>query len=73
MTAVPQNMHACCSWLAAIMKFMLNPHRAFTVKHKTLTGEKFVGFRSTRTLVEKILVADHTNNSSLLEFTTFGG
>ena len=66
-------MCARCFWLAAIMKVMLNPHREFTVNRKTLTGEKFGGFRSARTLVEKILVADHTNNSSLLEFTTFGG
>ena len=35
--------------------------------------QNFGGFRSARKLVEKILAADHTNNSSLFGLTTFGG
>ena len=34
--------------------------------------KNFGGFGTARKLVEKILTADHTNNSSLLELTTFG-
>ena len=45
----------------------------FTVQHKTLAEENFGRFGTARKLVEKILAADHTNNSSLLELTTFGG
>ena len=36
------------------------------------TAQNFGRFGTTRKL-EKILAADHTNNSSLLELTTFGG
>ena len=36
------------------------------------TAQNFSRFRTARKLVEKILVADHTNNSSLFELTTFG-
>ena len=32
-------------------------------------GENFGGFGTTRKLVEKNFVADHTNNSSLFELT----
>ena len=38
----------------------------------TYTAQNFGGFGAARKLVEKILAADHTNNSSLLELTTFG-
>ena len=37
------------------------------------TAQHFGEFGTARKLVEKILAADHTNNSSLLELTTFGG
>ena len=37
------------------------------------TAQNFGGFETARKLVEKILAADHINNSSLLELTTFGG
>ena len=37
------------------------------------TAQNFGRFGTARKLAEKILVADHTNNSSLLELTTFGG
>ena len=46
---------------------------SYTVQHKTLVGQNLGEFGTTRKLVGKILVADHTNNSSLLELTTFGG
>ena len=36
------------------------------------TAQNFGEFGTARKLVEKILAADHTNNSSLLELTTFG-
>ena len=48
------------------------PSLEHTVQHKTLAGENFSEFITGRKLVEKILVADHTNNSSLFELTTFG-
>ena len=41
----------------------------FTIQHKTLAAQNLGGFGTTRNLVEKILVADHTNNSSLFELT----
>ena len=44
-----------------------------TVQHKNLVGQNFGRFGTARKLVEKILAADHTNNNSLLELTTFGG
>ena len=44
-----------------------------TIQHKTLAGQNFSGFGTARKLVEKILAADHTNDSSLFELTTFGG
>ena len=39
---------------------------------KLLRDKTFGGFGTARKLTEKILVADHTNNSSLLALTTFG-
>ena len=42
-------------------------------KVKTLAGENFGRFGTVRKLAEKNLVADHTNNGSLFELTTFGG
>ena len=43
-----------------------------TVQHKTLAGQNIGKFGTARKLVEKILAADHTNNGSLFELTTFG-
>ena len=37
------------------------------------TAQNFGKFGTVRKLVEKILAADHTNNGSLFELTTFGG
>ena len=37
------------------------------------TAQNFGGIRIARKLVEKFLVPDHINNSSLLELTKFGG
>ena len=45
---------------------------AHTVQHKTLVGENLGRFGTVRKLAEKILAADHTNNNSLFELTTFG-
>ena len=36
-------------------------------------AQNFGGFETARKLAEKILMADHINNSSLLERATFGG
>ena len=36
-------------------------------------GENCDRFETARKLVQKILVVDHTNNSSLFELTTFDG
>ena len=54
--------------LVNIMK-KLEPYKQGrnTVQHKALAGQNFGGFRTARKLVEKILTADHTNNSSLFE------
>ena len=40
-----------------------------TVQHNTLPGKNFARFEIARKLAEKILAADHTNNSSLFELT----
>ena len=39
----------------------------------SMVGENCDRFGTARKLVEKILVADHTNNSSLFELTTIDG
>ena len=46
---------------------------AESLQHKALVVENFGRFGTARELVEKILAVDYTNNSSLLELTTFGG
>ena len=45
----------------------------FIVQHKALVGQNIGRFGTARKLVEKILVVDHTNDSSLLELTIFAG
>ena len=51
----------CCT-----IKTRLHVENCSTVQHKTLVGRKFC---TARKLVRKILAADHTNNSSVFEFT----
>ena len=44
-------------------------HQSHAIQHKTLAGENFGRLGTARKLMEKILAADHTNNSSLFELT----
>ena len=39
-----------------------------TVRHKTLVGQIFDGFGTARKSVEKILVADHTNEKYVVHY-----
>ena len=45
----------------------------YTVQHQTLAGQNFGGFETAKNLLEKILAAGHTNDSSLFKLTAFGG
>ena len=45
----------------------------YTVQRQALVGQNFGRYVTTRKLLDKILAADHTNNSSLFELTTFDG
>ena len=70
MTNGQEDMTTClpCRWSRMPKKKIM-----LLYSKKTLVGENFGGFGTVRKLAEKTLAADHTNNGSLFELTTFGG